>query len=548
MKKKFMVLFIVCVMTIGVVACSRNGGDSSSPSSDASQKTSSVESTASSELVDIWAPYNDAVTLTVGIPQNAGITFPEGQDYDKNIWYTMFKDEFNIQLENLWVSANHSTQVNLAMASDSLPDVFSTDGATLELLVAGGLVADITEIYDTYASEQIKSFQEMDDTIFQTAVYDGKLYGIPKLSCGLIDQPNHVWIRKDWKESLNLSDPETIDDLINIAKLFMEEYGGYGIGETQDLYTFNILAPAWGAYPKIWVETADGTLGYGSIQPEMKEALTAFAQWYKDGILDPDFAISNMAKMFEANINGEIGIQPHGRGGWGYYPGVDVVSNLGEEAIFQAYGIPSANGETVKAPVNFANNGYIVISKNCKNPEAVIKLVNYYIKMLTTKDPADAELILELFSNGLPNIVHSIYMDNPVSDYNQYVDISAALESGDTSTLGTSLSKYNDIVDYMTNATPKAVGNYLQQGDPKSAYSVSKKILDDNNIIKNEMWGLPTETIANSGSTLDDILIQGFTQIIVGDQPVDYFDILIESWKSAGGDQATAEINETYGN
>ena len=59
MKKKFMVLFIVCVMTIGVVACSRNGGDSSSPSSDASQKTSSVESTASSELVDIWAPYNE---------------------------------------------------------------------------------------------------------------------------------------------------------------------------------------------------------------------------------------------------------------------------------------------------------------------------------------------------------------------------------------------------------------------------------------------------------------------------------------------------------
>ena len=61
------------------------------------------------------------------------------------------------------------------------------------------------------------------------------------------------------------------------------------------------------------------------------------------------------------------------------------------------------------------------------------------------------------------------------------------------------------------------------------------------------MWGAPTATLSTMGTTLDDILIEGFTQIIVGQKPVEYFDTVVESWKAAGGDQATQEINEMYG-
>ena len=50
------------------------------------------------------------------------------------------------------------------------------------------------------------------------------------------------------------------------------------------------------------------------------------------------------------------------------------------------------------------------------------------------------------------------------------------------------------------------------------------------------------------GSTLNDILVEGFTQIIIGEKDIDYFDTLVEQWWKAGGEMATAEINETYGN
>lgn len=54
-------------------------------------------------------------------------------------------------------------------------------------------------------------------------------------------------------------------------------------------------------------------------------------------------------------------------------------------------------------------------------------------------------------------------------------------------------------------------------------------------------------TLQAAGSTLNDILIEGFTKIIIGEKPIDYFDEIVQQWLTAGGAQATAEINETYG-
>ena len=69
-------------------------------------------------------------------------------------------------------------------------------------------------------------------------------------------------------------------------------------------------------------------------------------------------------------------------------------------------------------------------------------------------------------------------------------------------------------------------------------------MIDNEQYIKDAYWGQQVETLLNSGSTLDDILKEGFTKIIVGEEPIDYFDTLVENWKSAGGEKATEEVNE----
>ncbi len=49
------------------------------------------------------------------------------------------------------------------------------------------------------------------------------------------------------------------------------------------------------------------------------------------------------------------------------------------------------------------------------------------------------------------------------------------------------------------------------------------------------------------GTTLDDLLVEGFTKIIAGTQPLSYFDTVVAQWKSSGGDVVTKAVNKMYG-
>ena len=499
----------------------------------------------------LWEPYEQELVLTTVVAENSGTSFKDGDTYDNNPWYRAFKERFNISLTNLWVSNDYSTKLNLAIADRDLPDFCSVNAQQLASLEKSGLIMDLTELFETYASDTLKGYMEAERDTYETGCLGGRLYGIPQLSYGNIDKFDYVWIRKDWKDELGLADPQTMDDVIAIAKAFKENFGGYAMGEMQSLDNLNRLAVGFGAHPGIWVELEDGTLGYGTVQPEMKEVIATYAEWYKEGIINPDFTTTNQDKMFQDAINGDVGVIPFAQ--WfGYNPGPQIIENLGAEAIFEPYPIPSANGAEVTGSVKFGNNGYIVISKNCKNPEGVLKLINLWCYMMDdAAGNEDPEYITSLYDNNYPNCVHMLSVINTMTDYNQYVQVKETLAKGldaDATELGKNASKYNSCVAWLTEQDPDGVGDWLQQGNDKSAYGIAKEYLDNGIYLKDAKWGQDTATLQSVGSTLNDILVEGFTQIIIGEKDIDYFDTLVEEWAKAGGDMATAEINETYGN
>ncbi len=241
-----------------------------------------------------------------------------------NSWYRAYKDRFNIQVENLWVSNDYNTKLNLAIASGELPDVFRVTGQQLVQLYEADAIMDITDVFDNYASDRLKEYMQNDVATFDTAKFDDKLFAIPQLSYGIIDQFDYFWIRKDWKDQLGFDDPKTMNDVVAMAQAFTEEFGGYPIAENQSLDSMKRLAIAWDAHPGIWIENEDSSIEYGSVQPQMKEVLATFATWYDEGIINPDFAIYDQEKMFQDLINGKTGVVPFAQ--WlGYYPGPDII-------------------------------------------------------------------------------------------------------------------------------------------------------------------------------------------------------------------------------
>ena len=93
---------------------------------------------------------------------------------------------------------------------------------------------------------------------------------------------------------------------------------------------------------------------------------------------------------------------------------------------FDAYKIPSANGEEVKANVKYSNIGYVVVSKTCKNPEAAVKLLNFYAYMMDdAQGKEDTKLLTVSLTMLNTNIPYALRVINPMTDYNQFENVTS---------------------------------------------------------------------------------------------------------------------------
>ena len=204
-------------------------------------------------------------------------------------------------------------------------------------------------------------------------------------------------------------------------------------------------------------------------------------------------------------------------------------------------------------PINFANTKYTVVNKNCKHPEAAIEILNYYQYMLTDAY-ADGVPYEEIVTHTENNMMHAVPFR--ILDTNKEVEqfnaVSNAVTTKDTSVLTASFhwEVYNATMDWLElHEADAGLGGYLQQGAcEKAAYGVASKRMEAGKFLKSKLWGASPEILANYGSTLDDLLREGFTKIIVGEESIDYFDTLVKQWKEAGGEAVTKAVNDMYGN
>lgn len=569
MKKKILSLFMAAALTMSLAACGEGAPDtgSSSGSSTGSSREDTAGNSGSGSGEDAGqessegsggtetasgplTPYDETVTLNVALMINADLNYQEGDDITNNPWTRGYKEKLNIEVVPAFTAEwdDYFTKINLAIADGNLPDVCMVQTSQLKQLIDADMLYDLTDVFDNYASDRIKSYMAQEPESFDSGKSDGKLYGIAQLGVGPIAQINPVWIRKDWKDALNLEDPKTMEDLIAMEKAFQEEFGSIGIAAEQSLTTLKILAPAWGAYPDIWLEEADGHIGFGSVQPQMKDALAEWAQWYQDGIIDSGFATTNTEKLNEDAVNGKLGIYPF-KNWLGWTAGTDMISNLGREAYLEAYAVPTANGEKVLYPLDCDNYTYTVVSKNCKNPEAALKCINFfaYMENEAAEDGYSQEEILSYFD--VEHAAQVMRVQDPNLDRATFEVASKAIKEQDESLLETrkQTQAYADIVNFVNDGSPTAVGGYMLWGPEKSAYSVAEPIIAAGDTIKNKVWAVTPDAITRAGTTLNDILTEGFTKIIMGEESIDYFDTLVEDWKAAGGDEATQAVNEMYG-
>ncbi|MFD0712510.1 extracellular solute-binding protein [Paenibacillus sp. GCM10027626] len=552
--RSLFLLFIIAVLLL-VSACSGNTDQKEANDKPQNGQSAQTEGTGgteegNAEQLDPLGRFDPPIELTVGRVTNPEFKFGEGESIDKNVWTELYESRLGIKVSNEFVvdSSQSAAKINVAIAAGEIPDLITVNNSQLQQLAEAGLLADMTEVLGKYGSEKTKEILNADGGhMLKSATIDGKLMAIPH-SGAAIDGTLMVWIRKDWLDNLNLPEPKTVDDILNISKAFATQdpdkngkNDTFGFELRRDL--FNDFAALDGflnmynAYQSIWLKGADGKLVYSSIQPEMRAALQKLQEMFKAGEIDKEFAVKDMGRAAESIASGKTGMF-FGTMASAIYPLQDAHMK-DKNALWQPYLLPSVGGGQAKVQIPAYFNLYYAVSSKVKHPEAAIKMLNILHEKKYVEE--DQEYFLH---NGLPRYWYPIVRGDGAKDnLEQHIAIVEAMKNKDTSKLTKGqLNTYNQVQSYFNGDE-----NYWKMErifGENGAFSIVNQYTNDM-YVRDAFVGAPTETLIEKGATLSTMIAQVFTKIIMG-APIEEFDKLVADWNKLGGEKLTEEVNAWY--
>jgi len=547
---------LVLLMSVLLAACSDNKDDSPAPAPSAPSSSEEPNSTSSTNETDppskgLPPKFDPPIQLTTAMANYSYTKFDDGETTDSNVYTEYIKDTYGIEVKAIWdvPFGQYEQKVNLMIASGDMPDFVGVSPSQFKQLYDAGAIADLTEVYETYASDQAREIMDLAGAeVLESARMKGRLMAIPWTGVAK-ESVSILWIRKDWYEKFNLSAPQSMADVLKIAETFAtQDPDGNGKQDTFGLGLYKELSDntmvgflnGFHAYRDIWIKDAEGKLVSGDIQPEMKTALAELQALYKNGWLDKEFGVKDMQKLEESIASGKIGMF-FGNMGSAAAP----LQQLTPENEWLPFAVPSVDSEAVKLqiPLNIFNY-YWVVNKDAKHPEAIFPIIQTWLDMFyyNTSD----ELYTQYNYDSEKDIAH--WMNAPIKIYknkradNHLAEMEAFNGGKDKSAL-TPEQRNNLAGMEKYLAGDKKFWNVYYQDGPESSGKIAVSYLENDSYQPTQFTGTPTPAMLQKKGNLDKIRDQMVLKVITGGS-LDEFDKFVEQWKKLGGDEITAEVNE----
>ncbi len=536
--------------------------------------------------------YEEPITLTTHAVVTTNNVFLEGDSAESNGMTRWFENELGIKWEMAWTSGDgesNSQRLDLAFASNDLPDVIAPSISQLSKYVAAGSILPLDDLIEEYASPLVKwAIKDVNEqtagAFFSPVTIGGKIYALPQMSDTLAWWTNN-FIRTDILAEMESEMPTTLAELEALFDKYLEMYpGNYPVVLANDLLgegnTFQTVLTASNAYLGKWKEDDQGNLAYTSIQPEVRTALERMASWYEKGYIDPEFVV------IDGNKEGEVVAAGNWLFCYGYWWKIASFNNTWanvEGSDISAVPFLAGDDGTSSVMKDAWYTSIRAITTSCENPEAAFYALNafwdsYYRndaelrEMLAAEgyvwhypvteplEPTNADEVKEKYAHVAepkllwtyeypaelvgPGFMNDFYTHGNMTygfygrlcsrANNDYASISAAVKAGFDESLLTEEAKSTWSGWYQSN--PKML----------STFATSYDIWNDLDIVVNKFSTSDTPTMIEKKAYLQKLELETFTGIIMGAKPIDAFDQFVADWKANGGDQITTEANEWY--
>ncbi|MFC5651184.1 ABC transporter substrate-binding protein [Paenibacillus solisilvae] len=364
------ILFITCLGTSVLTGC-----NSSSPAQEANTDPAEV-------------PKLTSLTYWTGMAGQASATM---KSYNEMELYKGLEQKTGVKVDFQHPpQGQDAEQFNLMITSGKLPDVIEYHWTTSfpggpEKAVKDGTIIKLNDYIDKYAPKFKQMLDSHPDWRKQITTDDGSIISFPFIRDG---KELQVFmgpaVRQDWMDKLGLKTPTTIDEWYNVLKAFKEKDPN-GNGKPDEIPLLLRVAElgthafigAYGITNGFYQDK--GTVKFGPVQPEFKEFLMTMNKWYKEGLLDRDYAATD-DKLYDAKITGnQVGSAVLLVGG-----GIGKYSNLmkDKDPNFKLAGVPypvlNPGDKPELGQLDFAFNGRgAAITTSNKNPIETVKWLDY---------------------------------------------------------------------------------------------------------------------------------------------------------------------------
>jgi putative aldouronate transport system substrate-binding protein len=492
--------------------------------------------------------------------------FDQGENEDNNWWTRTYKEQLNVELTNLFTAPNwggdFDTKINIGLAMGDLPDVMPLYTTLAVKAIQGGKVMDLTEVYEKYASDQVKAIYANEPAALAAWTINGKLYGLPET--GGIGTWNYFWLPKSSiTEFRGGTLPTTFAEVEELAAQIVRRKGGYGFGVDLSLGALKTLGDAFR-----WAETAwvlkDGELEWGRLQPETRDVWAKAAEWYRKGLLAQDFASKSDDDVTADFINNRCAIMIEGGG----FPSSGTARNwkkLHQDDDLVCIPIMAADGGDLRVIRRASYDQAIMVSATCKNPDAVMRLFN--LSTAISNDFGKPDFVINADYDWSPNgnmnfwnrlctgsgmVTDNIYEHSP--GYQAVLEIR---NGGDGSRLAdmrafTALQFYNQMKSWIEKGT--SVENWdvnwgswcINMGSGSSDYNL--KMRDEKRFINSPRTGQEVEAEAKNNQNLDAKFREIATLAIMNNTADRSFTEWVNYFFANGGELIYAQVREQFKN
>lgn len=513
-----------------------------------------------------FGAYPETIEYTLGKMTSVNNSnMPENDTYTDNAYTRYIKSVINVQNVDVFEAndSQYDTNVSMVISMGSLPDIMVVSSQDeVEQLVEAGLIEDLTESYNNCISDRIrKMYESYGDSLKDMVTYDGKIMALPETN--ITDGPNLVWLRKDWMDKLGLSEPHTIDDVVNIVKHFISEDPGnngvdasgkpntVGLAVDTDVtgecgysseFLLDIIFACFGAYPKQWIMNDDGEIVYGSVTDEAKEALSYISSLYNQGVIDNDFLLRTSTNICELIENGMCGSF---FGPW-WAPNNPLVNAVSRnpDADWQPYLIATDSDGTTSYHSQNPCYKYVVVRKGYEHPEIAAKMISVMFDKVRF-DCTDSEEFKKYYQLNVEPTARplSINVDynNALSICYRNIDATISGRKNPDSLELLERSFYDACSEYIKNANKTST----QWAAYMSRIKACSLIAQDNIKVVDSLYFKTTDTMKSHWWRLKAKEKEAYLKIISGEEDISYFDTFVKEWNEQGGQTITSEVSES---